>query len=68
MNKKKYTYERAEWLPFYLFTHAHYGTDDPFDLGTYQRDKAFCEYQCQCAKMGVAYENPERYGVRGLFG
>lgn len=68
MKNKKHTYDRASYLSFRLYTHAMYGTPDPFELNPRQRDKAFCKYQCQCARMGVSYEHPARYGVKGLFG
>lgn len=66
--KKTYTYDRGNYLHFPLFLCALYGIKDYNEMKIKARDKAFCHYQCECARLNLAYEDPALYGVKGLFG
>lgn len=67
MRKKKYTYERELRYSFYVYLDENFGTPQP-QISKGEMEKAFRHYQCFCARNGYAYESPEAYGLRGLFG
>lgn len=64
--KKIYTYERDIRYSFYVFLFLR--NLDYENLRSGEKERLFKEYQCYCARYGYAYESPELYGVRGLFG
>lgn len=37
-------------------------------LTTYNLNRLFCRYQCECARLGIEFESPTMYGLKGLFG